>query len=175
MFTQLETSRLNLKKYDLSDVEGYSVLLTDESTYPFIVENGPIDPAQIISRIKRNRMATRLGTSLYWTARLKGSNDYVGFAALHASRSKRPVLSYAILPKWRRQGYASEAIRAILEFAIGKKGKSAVLARTHLDNQAFQSLLKSLGFRLAGTIDWAGSKRLEFICDFQSYHRDSEL
>ena len=163
MFKQLETERLRLVTFDQSDLEGYTLLLTDPETFPFIVDDGPIDPDSVASRIRKNRIATQLGTAFYWTARLKGSEEYVGFVALHAVKSKRPVLSYAVVPVWRRKGLASESIRVVVDFVIETLRKEAVLARTHLENHASQALLKSLGFQLAGKVEWSGSERLEFV------------
>ncbi|MGI9516352.1 MAG: GNAT family N-acetyltransferase [Pirellulaceae bacterium] len=163
MFVELYSDRLELLRFDQCDVDGYTLLLTDANTHPYIIDDGPVDPASVPIRIKKNCMATRFGQSLYWTARSKGCGEFVGFVALHSAKSKHPVLSYAVLPKWRRQGYASEAIRAVADFAIVDIGKQAILARTHLNNQASQSLLRSLGFTLAGEIDWSDAKRLEYI------------
>ncbi|MBT9316208.1 GNAT family N-acetyltransferase [Leptothoe spongobia] len=162
MFRQLETERLQLTKFQECDIDGYTLLLTDSSTHPFIVENGPIDPNVVASRIRRIRIVSESGSTLYWTIWLKSFGEYVGYVALHATNTALPVLSYAVVPNSRRQGFASEAIRAVVEFAIGDLQKNTVLARVHLNNHASCALLEANDFNRIGTIDWYSSKRLEF-------------
>ena len=165
MFRELETKRLNLLWFDQSDIAGYTLLLNDASSHPYIVDDGPINPKKVAAKIRMNRTATLLGTSLYWTARLTRNGEYVGFTALHSALSKQPILSYAIVPGFRRQGFASEAIVSVVEFALTGLRKRSVLARTHIDNLASQTLLESLGFKFVGKIGCSGSTRLEFMFD----------
>lgn len=68
---------------------------------------------------------------------------------------KRPVLrnedvGYAFLPEYRRQGYATEAVRAVLEDARERLKLRRVAAVVSEGNTRSTALLERLGFRMEG-------------------------
>ena len=56
-------------------------------------------------------------------------------------------IGFALLPAFRRQGYAREAASATLEYARGVLGRGRIAAITSPDNEASAKLLQGLGFR----------------------------
>jgi RimJ/RimL family protein N-acetyltransferase len=57
-------------------------------------------------------------------------------------------LYYAVHPEHRRQGYASEAARALVEFAFDRLQLARIVATTERDNVASQALMRRLGMRI---------------------------
>jgi ribosomal-protein-alanine N-acetyltransferase len=62
-------------------------------------------------------------------------------------------IGYAIVPSARRQGYATEAIRAVAAWALAQPGVSEVSAQTLLDNEASVRALLRAGFAETATSD----------------------
>lgn len=59
-------------------------------------------------------------------------------------------IGYGILPEYRRQGYAFEAVQALVNWAFQERGVSAVLAECLADNAGSIRILEKLGMeRLA--------------------------
>ncbi len=57
-------------------------------------------------------------------------------------------LFYAISPSFRRQGYASEAAQAMLDYAFAGLNLKRVVAQTSYDNQGSMGVMRRIGMRL---------------------------
>lgn len=57
-------------------------------------------------------------------------------------------LFYAISPSYRRQGYASEASQALVDYAFRHLSLNRVIAETNYDNIASQGVMRKLGMRI---------------------------
>lgn len=57
-------------------------------------------------------------------------------------------LFYAISPSHQRQGYASEAAQALVEYAFKHLHLKRVIAETNYDNVASMSVMRKLGMRI---------------------------
>ena len=55
-----------------------------------------------------------------------------------------------MLPEHQRQGFATEITHELLRFAFDDVGAERVLAETHPDNPASNSVLEKLGFECLG-------------------------
>jgi RimJ/RimL family protein N-acetyltransferase len=70
-------------------------------------------------------------------------------------------VGYSVLPEWRRMGYASEVVRALLGRAFSHARVMKVIARTAESNPASIGVLLRCGFVAAGTGGEAGGLRFE--------------
>jgi RimJ/RimL family protein N-acetyltransferase len=64
-----------------------------------------------------------------------------------------PDLGFAFLPKYRGQGYALEAARAVCEFAYETLNLPEILAICSPSNVASANLLRNVGFINVGTVN----------------------
>ncbi len=62
----------------------------------------------------------------------------------------RVEIGYGIEDGHRRQGYATEAVGALVDWALAKPACRAVTARTHPANEASIAVLRKVGFQLSG-------------------------
>jgi ribosomal-protein-alanine N-acetyltransferase len=62
-------------------------------------------------------------------------------------------IGFSVLPDRRRRGYASEAVRALLEWVLRQPGVREVVARSDLDNLGSAGVLEGTGFNRTGEID----------------------
>jgi len=62
-------------------------------------------------------------------------------------------IGFSVLPDRRRRGYATEAVRALLEWVLRQPGVRAVVARSDADNLASAGVLEGAGFVRTGEID----------------------
>ena len=62
-------------------------------------------------------------------------------------------IGFSVLPDRRRRSYASEAVRALLEWVLRQPGVREVVARSDADNLASAGVLDGTGFVRTGEID----------------------
>jgi len=66
-------------------------------------------------------------------------------------------IGYGLGKNFERNGYMTEAVKAMCKWALEQNGVSHVIAETDIDNPASQNILKRCGFSLykqAGTYWW---------------------
>lgn len=85
----------------------------------------------------------------YWPIFLLNSDEHVGCCGLRPYDISNRVyeLGAHIRSVWWRQGLAQEAARAVIAYAFGTLGATALFAGHHPKNAASQQLLAKLGFR----------------------------
>lgn len=70
-------------------------------------------------------------------------------------------VGYSVVPSFRRQGYATEIVHALVRIAFSDPRVQRVVARTTQHNNASISTLKRAGFMQAGSTDGEGIIRFE--------------
>ena len=73
-----------------------------------------------------------------------------------------PEIGYTVLPGYRRRGYASEAVRALFNWAASEHGVRRFRASVSPDNQASLGLIAKLGFTQVGD-QWDEEDGLELV------------
>jgi [ribosomal protein S5]-alanine N-acetyltransferase len=61
-------------------------------------------------------------------------------------------IAYGIEPEFQRQGFATEAARSLVEYALQQDGVYLVCAHTYPDNPASQYVLLKCGFEFIGEV-----------------------
>ncbi len=143
----IETSRLQIRWLDFNDAEFIYQLVNDPDWVRFIgdrdvsnlddarhyIESGPLD------------MYRKHGFGLNRVA-LKENDKAIGICGILQRETLPEVdLGFALLPDYRRQGYAFEASRAVLEH-VSSQGLPRVAAILSPQNLASANLLGKLGF-----------------------------
>ena len=90
-----------------------------------------------------------------WLARamvLRNTRRVVGSIGFHGPPDERASLEvgYSVFPEHRRQGYASEAVLALLSWAAARHGIKRFVASVSPSNDASLALVGKLGFRQMG-------------------------
>jgi RimJ/RimL family protein N-acetyltransferase len=84
-----------------------------------------------------------------------GANELVGFGGFSGQPDAEGAveLGYSLLPSREGQGYASEAVAALLDWAKSDARVRTIVAHTLEDGLASQKLLQRQGFALTGRRD----------------------
>jgi ribosomal-protein-alanine N-acetyltransferase len=119
--------------------------------------------------------------ALPWSVRavaLHHSGEMIGHAGFHTRPSPgyptawvpdAVEVGYVIYPPYRRQGYAYEALVALIRWAHVEAGVSRVLASVSPGNPASCALLAHAGFRcIASFVDDVDSLQLVMLLDCES-------
>jgi RimJ/RimL family protein N-acetyltransferase len=145
----LATERLLLREFRAEDAGDLFDYLSDPQTYRF--EPGePIDRSQAA-----NQAAGMAASPDFWAVELKTSAKMIGQIYLKQIEPLELLtceLGYILSPAFQRQGYASEATRALVSHVLTAGGMHRVVAHCHPDNVASWKLLEKIGFRREGLL-----------------------
>ena len=143
----LQTERLRLIEFQIEDTDFILQLLNDPGWLRFIGDRGVRNVAQAKKYLQNGPIKSYAehGFGLYAIER-KDGREKVGMCGL----IKRPQLEdvdigYALLAAHTGKGYAFEAAKATLDFAVQKLQMKRVVAITDPDNDRSAQLLRKLG------------------------------
>lgn len=86
-----------------------------------------------------------------WKMCLKQNGQQVGDAGFKGPAQNGVVeIGYGINEQYQGQGYATEGIKAVCQWALAQADVQAVEAETEPNNKASQNVLKKLGFVATG-------------------------
>lgn len=126
----------------MEDAQGYGQLLADPKVHPYVLDDGPLAADAVAPRIARKQAQWADRTGATWAVVCE--DRFVGYVALHFG-GPRVAISYALLPCEHGQGFAREAVTAVLGRA-DTLSFSELEARTHHGNEASVRLLLATGF-----------------------------
>jgi ribosomal-protein-alanine N-acetyltransferase len=94
-----------------------------------------------------------------WVMIERRTNEVVGdIGFLGPPKEETVEIGFSVVPARRRRGFASEAARAILDWALGQPGIDRVLARCEAGNAGSIGVLTNVGFvrttEVEGVIFW---------------------
>jgi len=154
----LETERLILRRLSEDDGEFILRLVNDPSWLLFIGDKGvrTLEDARNYIVTGPMDMYARLGFGLYLAER-KSDAAPIGICGLIKRDTLEDVdIGFALLPDFRRQGYAREAAAAVMEHAGRAFGLRRLVAITSPENEPSIRLLERLGLRFETTLRLAG-------------------
>ena len=151
----IETPRLTLIPCDLTHLEAVAqgrdslARLVDAA----VPESFPVFPEGITYWEARLREDASLFGWLNWFIMERSGRVLVGDGGFKGPPDAGGVveIGYAIIPEFRRRGYATEAARGLTAWAFGHPQVTAVAAETLLDGFDSMGVLTNVGMRQVGT------------------------
>lgn len=143
----LETERLRLTPLVAEDARLIFPLMADAEVMAFW-DVGEIDDPDVIDNIVSGQVEEMAaGRAVYWTLHLLAGGRFLGTCDLSEidRRHKRAEVGFLLGREAWGQGYAAEAMQAVLSYAA-TQGLRRLMARTHLGNRRSETLLEKLGF-----------------------------
>lgn len=149
--TILQTERLTLRAVSHSDID----LVWSASRTPGFNDGMIWDPPQnkeeLIPITEKNRIAWEEGNSFTFTIELTETNIPIGRTAIRGN-SEPGVwnIGFWIHPDYWRNGYATEAARAVIKFGFGELAASKITTAHAVFNTPSKRVIEKLGFRFTG-------------------------
>jgi RimJ/RimL family protein N-acetyltransferase len=148
----IDTSRLTLRSFEKSDlpaVEAYYSLPEVQRYLDWKArDRGEVRDG--LRAMSAQRRLNRPGDTLSLAVVRKSDGVLLGQVSLRwtDATAGQAELRFVFNPTYRRQGYATEAVRAALDMSFEHFGFHRVFARCGADNQPSARLLKAIGMRL---------------------------
>jgi len=147
----LESPRLRLRPVEAVDQAFFHRQWNDPQVGRFLWDGAPVAAevvAEVLSASTESFAARGYGL---WHVSRKDDGAPLGFCGLRvAADSGRVELLYALDPEAWGKGHATEAARAVLDYAFAVVGLESVIASTNPDNTPSWRVLEKLGMTPTG-------------------------
>ncbi|WP_445768543.1 GNAT family N-acetyltransferase [Rheinheimera sp.] len=155
-FPSLETERLLLTALQPDDEQSIFTLFSSPEVVKYYDLEAFYEPQQATNLISlfKARYEDKLG--IRWAIRLKTTGQLIGTCGFNSwsSKMRNAVIGYDLLPEFWRQGYAFEAVYAMVKAGFSGALACGQLHRIQADtvpgNSASEALLLRLGFKPEG-------------------------
>lgn len=152
-FVRVESERLVLRRFedrDLAPLLGYRND-PEVARYQGWVSVSERDARDMMRQLRGEHPGTP-GEWFQFAVALKGTDVLIGDCALKVKRGdpKQAEVGYTLSRAYQGQGYASEAVSRLLDYAFGEMGLHRVVAITDQRNEPSYRLLERLGLRREG-------------------------
>ena len=145
---QVETDRLVIRTYAERDAEAWLALVNDPNVTRFLPPRpSPVTLKDFQEALQRRHAMEQERRHAMWAVELKKTGAFIGQCGLYPAELKGPEVELAYHFKtasWGK-GYATEAARAVLEYALGPLGLPEVLAEVDEGNTASIAVIERLG------------------------------
>jgi [ribosomal protein S5]-alanine N-acetyltransferase len=153
MFPELSSERFLLTQVQDSDLEFLFEGLGDEEAMPY---NGVYFKTLEATKAQLEWYAThyKAGTGIYWKIVSKPTGESVGVISVYYYKKehRKAELGYWLLPRFWKQGIASEVIPHIIDYWKKEKNLHRLEAFVEEENAASIALMEKLGFTHEGTM-----------------------
>lgn len=149
----LMTPRLRLRQFREDDVEAMHGCFSNVELMRFW--NTPLHTKRIeTERAVRRFIDCTPSYYRFWAVADKTTDRCLGLVNYHDGhiRNKRVAIGYIVDPTHRRQGIATEAVSAMIDFCFHDLGLHRLQALIHPDNAPSLKLIERLGFRCEGLL-----------------------
>ena len=161
----LQTARLTLRPMTTADAESLHAIMSDAEVMAFwdVSEIEDIELTTAILNGQLKQMKAR--KNAYWAMERTCDNTFVGCCDLSEIDRwhHRAEVGFIVAKRYWGDGYAQEAMSAVIDHAAQALKLRRLTARTHLGNIRSVRLLEKLGFRheglLRGYVDREGERR----------------
>ena len=168
----ISTDRLLLREF--RDTEGPALLefYGDPVALEYELHAAPFLEEDVADLLWRARAAQRVRPRVSYPLAivLKADERLIGECTLTFGAVGDVGLGFILNRAYWRQGYATEAARAAIDYAFNRLGRSRIVAGCHPDNHASRRVLEKLGLRFVCEGNWnpahpKGSGSLIFVLD----------
>jgi ribosomal-protein-alanine N-acetyltransferase len=145
----LETERLVLHKFDQDDLK--DIIAWEEASS---AQSTEVEAQEFLDYCFREYCERGIGP---WGIQLKGTGMIVGNCGFPHIIFKNLCgeVNYYITPRYRGQGLAPEALKALLEFGFGRIGLIRIQARCEPDNLSSERVMQKAGMTFEGPVEQA--------------------
>lgn len=139
----LQTERLNLRPVTPLDLTALAAHWTDPQVRRYLFDGAELPAAELAEAVEDS---TRSFAEAGWGLWLVFAGDeLIGTAGLRQLDELGPEILYSLVPSVWGKGYASEAARAVLDYALVTLGLPVVLAEVDEGNKASAAIIARLG------------------------------
>jgi ribosomal-protein-alanine N-acetyltransferase len=165
----LQTARLSLRPFARTDVDFLYRLWTDPDVRRYLWDDELI-PRETAEEVVESSLASfgQHGFG-FWTVSLRERDELIGFCGLRHftddfGAGPDVEILYGVAPAYWKQGIASEAAQAVLQFGFEQAGLETIQAGADPPNVASIRVMEKLGMRFARQTCIHGLDAVYYAC-----------
>jgi RimJ/RimL family protein N-acetyltransferase len=148
----VETARLTLRSFVAEDFEAVHAMRSDPEVARYLYQ-GPLSADETRDRLARSIATPSWSKEGDWLSAAiveRTSGATVGDVGCRwlSERDRTAEIGFVLDPRHQGKGFATEAARAMLDWAFGTAGLHRIIGRTEARNTASSRVLEKLGMRL---------------------------
>jgi ribosomal-protein-alanine N-acetyltransferase len=160
----IETERLILRKFHLSDVESLFELDSNVEVHRYLGNNPmqTIDQAKdIIEILQLQYSENNIGR---WATIEKATGHFIGWSGLKLvketwnNHTNYFDVGYRFIPKYWGKGYATESTVAALEYGFENLKATEIIGSANIENKASRRVLEKCGLKFIENFYWKDIK-----------------
>lgn len=153
LFTQIEADRIRLRRFQSADLAAFVAYRNDPEVarYQSWTSISDHEAQQFIEELKESHPGTP-GEWFQFAIERKADGQLIGDCALHtkADEHSQGEVGYTLARAYQHQGYATEAITTLFEYAFSRLQLHRIIALADCRNTASIALMARLGMRCEG-------------------------
>ncbi|MEN2468173.1 GNAT family protein [Ornithinibacillus sp. JPR2-1] len=172
MITELRTERLLLKKMEVSHSSSLFKIWSDPDVTKFMNINSFTDESQAIEMIEMLDMLSQENKAIRYSIFLLESNQIIGSCGYNSLdfENLKAEIGYEISKEYWGNGFASEAVLTLVNYAFHNLNFNRVEAKIEPDNKNSIKLVERLNFQFEGTLRKSERSKDTFI-DLNMYSK----
>jgi len=158
----IETDRCDLTHLHADDEASFVQVHLDEDVRRYL--GGAKDEAA--TRLGFAGLVQAMPVDGFWVVRLKENGAFMGIISLGLHHDGVDTeISYQFLPVFWGQGYATETVKAVVDYAFDSLKLQRVIAEIQTANRASCRLLEQLGMCLERMVERFGAEQAIYVMD----------
>jgi ribosomal-protein-alanine N-acetyltransferase len=148
--TSIDTKRLKLRKLTFDDVQSiYSHLKSDERITDNLIKGAHIEPEETYAMVEEIINQYNNPSFYFWGMELIQSKELIGLIDLFDFNfdELKCSVGYSIGYNWWNQGYGTEALRVVVDFAFNNIKINEISAAHNTDNPASGRIMEKVGMK----------------------------
>ena len=157
------TDRMVIREHVMEDIEDLYDIYADRLTSVYMEDlyEDPEEEAEYLRKYIDNQY--RFFEYGIWALTLKEDGKLIGRAGISMREGfDIPEIGYMIAGPYRGKGYATEAVRAVIQYGCRELGFEKYMAFTRQENLASIKVLERLGFLREGIFDIRGGEHVMY-------------
>lgn len=142
--TSIKTERLWLRQIDETDSESIVVLRSDEDVYKYFLNPKRLSVAE--HRVWYNTDYIKSDDRIDWIAVDDETGEFIGVYGAKKMDDATVEVSYLTAERKKHQGYAAEAIKAIMDWCQSEKKEAIFVVNIHEENIPSIKFAEYMGF-----------------------------
>lgn len=161
----LKTRRLTLRTLCVGDVPDLKEWTSNASLYSYWGKRPGKDDINPELQFQKQSKPTK---SFHWGIVHNDSRKVIGEMWIYLIENDRMAkVAFRVSPRYQGQGFASEALKSVVDFCFSETELRRIWTDVHIDNHASYRTLEKVGFQREGLI--RQGKMVNTFCDFYIY------
>ncbi len=171
----LQTDRILLREFDLSDIDDMALMYSDEEVMKYIGLGGPVDSTGTERMIKGFIESYRVRGFGIWGCVDKSTGRLIGHCGFNLLPDKLTEIAYLFDKPFWGKGFATSISAQVLDYGFNRLGLDEVVALAYPENTASIRVMQKIGMSPSGSRSYFGREFVFYTIEKNSVNHTDEV